>query len=420
MTKTIKHGLIVVAIMATVTVAAPQADACSCMPPSVHTTYKGSTDVIVARVIWGTLLGNKRWYVVRSSKTFKGCTKDGEWLLVSTASSGAACGTQLAVGSTYLLTGYAGNQNWGVTVLGIGICGYNKKVSDLTASDREWLMARNVCCNNKCECADGSKPVSCFADPCKVNSCPGGNCTANYCGGCNAEFYDNSGKPMCTGCESDKDCGQGQTCDKENGLCLTSCQGKNENCNEGFWCSPTQDNGWMCKAYKQEGESCGGFTPAWNQSKCDPDLKCTDFTPMLPDAPGKCRKPCKADKDCGDGYCGTNDVCRNQGECFDFADCNEAGNWTFKKLKCMSYGSCQKDKTCKQICGNIDCMDVAKEDLGWCQDELGYAVTNNKCAQIKGCKQMANGYVFHKTLNKCKTTCGEKTDTKLPPEKKEK
>jgi eight-cysteine-cluster-containing protein len=61
------------------------------------------------------------------------------------------------------------------------------------------LAGRSVCCGDECSCADGSSPVSCFADPCEVTpACSEADvCVANYCGGCNAEFYDASGYAVC-------------------------------------------------------------------------------------------------------------------------------------------------------------------------------------------------------------------------------
>ncbi|HIA03061.1 MAG TPA: hypothetical protein EYN66_14340 [Myxococcales bacterium] len=209
------------------------AAACSCMQPTVYNSYKNASDVVVSKVVYTALAGQHRWFVGRTIKTFKGCVTKGDWVLFKTSASSAACGAMLTVGQTYLLFGQKQTSTWGVPVLSISSCSYNRKVSYLKPSDRKWLMGRTVCCNNKCDCADGSVMVNCFANPCQVTSCPTGQCEANYCGGCKAEYYGTYGSPQCIPCKDNSDCAWNQMCLDEQ--CLSSCNDDSD-CNDGFEC----------------------------------------------------------------------------------------------------------------------------------------------------------------------------------------
>lgn len=188
--------------------AAPDAEACSCVPPDVSSAYGWATDVAKVRV-WGAVKGkNKTFYRARVLKTFKGCSKKHQFVWLSTSNSSAACGITLKMGGVYLINGMAETKKrWNV-----GLCGMNVPWKTLSSGDKDWLGHRYVCCGDKCSCVGGAPPVQCFVDPCEVTSCPEGTCEANYCGGCHAEFYDTMGKQVCTDCEGDEDCSWGQEC----------------------------------------------------------------------------------------------------------------------------------------------------------------------------------------------------------------
>ncbi|KAL3885814.1 hypothetical protein ACJMK2_025850 [Sinanodonta woodiana] len=50
----------------------------------------------------------------------------------------------------------------------------------------------NICETDDELCPDGSSPVNCLVDPCKVAKCakyPYARCVSSYCGGCNANFF---------------------------------------------------------------------------------------------------------------------------------------------------------------------------------------------------------------------------------------
>ena len=214
------------------TASAQRAEACKCPPPTVESSYNGSSDVVRARVLSRASAGGTTWYRARVVRTFKGCLTRNQLVLLSTPSSSATCGAQLAVGSEHLINGDAAGSVLGVPRLAINSCDYNVRASELSAHDQAFLDGRTVCCGDRCTCADGTQPVQCFVDPCQVApACDDGQCVANYCGGCNAEFYDDNGHAVCedepaSECASDRDCQvtgcSGQVCAPE--PVITTCE----------------------------------------------------------------------------------------------------------------------------------------------------------------------------------------------------
>lgn len=67
----------------------------------------------------------------------------------------------------------------------------------------DFLDERGVKINCDTGCPVDKPLVACFADPCSVTSCPAfpnARCVSNFCGGCNAFFFDKSGKRVdCNG-----------------------------------------------------------------------------------------------------------------------------------------------------------------------------------------------------------------------------
>jgi len=324
------------------------AAACSCFQTTVQSSYKLADSVFVARVHFAAQVGNTQWYAVRLRSTFKGCAKAGQWVYVKTNVSSAACGVTLKKGQYYLLNAKDQPSAWGVSVVSINSCLQNKQVSSLSTADRKWLMGRGVCCDGKCACADGTQPVQCFVSPCTVNTCPAGECVDNYCGGCNAEFYTSFGEQVCLPCVTGGDCSFSQVCGST-GMCVPACNDDND-CNEGFWCRQLADSDSKeCVPYQQEGETCGGFVPAFLQKKCDPSLDCADVPPLLPDLPGVCKVTCKGTKDCPeDQYCSVTNHCRDDGTCWKQKDCTKSGN-DYPLIDCEG-----KLKCTDKVCG-IDC-----------------------------------------------------------------
>jgi eight-cysteine-cluster-containing protein len=214
------------------------ADACSCVPSSVESSYQLSSDVVTARPLFGFVVASEQRYLAQVTATFKGCTRKGQLVLLTTPSSSATCGASLQLGTEYLINGDRDGSAFGLPKLGFNLCGYNLPADELSAPDREFLDGRTVCCGDECRCADGSQPVACFANPCDVTpACQeAARCEANYCGGCNAEFYDEGGRAVCEpepepgACSSDSDCVQtgcsGQICASED--VITTCEFREE------------------------------------------------------------------------------------------------------------------------------------------------------------------------------------------------
>jgi hypothetical protein len=175
-------------------------------------------------------------------------------------------------------------------------------------------------------------------------------------------------------------------------------------CPAGFFCRVLEAGGMQCAAFAQEGDFCGGFTPAWAEARCAPGFVCTDTPPFLADAPGTCRVPCAGNAQCPtDRYCSaTNNVCRDDGACFDDFDCDASAN-DYPRLRCVGYGDCAGG-TCTYQCGSEACRDVAGTSFGYCNAVLGWAVVSGQCSQVSGCD--ARGHAFFNSQSECVTTCG--------------
>jgi hypothetical protein len=181
---------------------AQRAEACTCQPPTIESSYNTNTEVVRVLVMskW-TMLGTT-YYRGITNLAFKGCL-DHHNVMLATPATSAACGQELTLGQYYLINANLNGTFWNMPILAFDLCDYNVPYANLTAHDSEFLTGRTVCCGASCECADGSAPVSCFVDPCQVaQECNEGQCVANYCGGCNAEFYDASGYAVCGGSSS--------------------------------------------------------------------------------------------------------------------------------------------------------------------------------------------------------------------------
>lgn len=215
------------------------ADACSCTPSSVESSYQFSSDVVTATPLFGFVVGSEQRYLAHVTATFKGCTKKGRLVLLTTPSSSATCGSSLQPGTQYLINGDRDGSAFGLPKLGFNLCGYNLPADELSAHDLQFLSGRTVCCGDECRCADGSQPVACFANPCEVTpACEEAvRCEANYCGGCNAELYDEAGRAVCQpeapepgACSTDSDCFQtgcsGQLCAAQD--VITTCEFREE------------------------------------------------------------------------------------------------------------------------------------------------------------------------------------------------
>ena len=69
-----------------------------------------------------------------------------------------------------------------------------------------------------------------------------------------------------------------------------------KDCENGKFCRPIASdyNQKECVNYASENDNCGGFTLPNMQNVCDPSLECVNtLGPMIADAPGTCKRPCK-------------------------------------------------------------------------------------------------------------------------------
>jgi hypothetical protein len=161
----------------------------------------------------------------------------------------------------------------------------------------------------------------------------------------------------------------------------------------------------LCTPYRQEGQSCGGFTPIWAQSQCAPDLNCADFPAFISDAPGVCRRPCTTSADCdSEQYCDTANLCRDPGACIAAPDCAVADN-SWPHAECLGFATCSASgNTCEWHCGEgPTCDDLQSVHFGLCDMVLGYGVVNDDCVALSGCD--AQGYPLFTDLPDCYESC---------------
>lgn len=319
-------------------------EACSCLASTVESSYQNSSDVLSVRVLLSVDAGSERWSLARVSKAYEGCTEPGALVVLSTASSSAACGVSLPAGVPYLVQGNADGTLLGLPRLRVGACAYNLPLADLSEHDQYFLDTRQVCCGDSCACADGSQPVQCFASPCAVTpACAeAASCVDNYCGGCNAEFYDAQGNAAClpAACDSDSDCPAGEWCRQ-----APPDRRPLESSGGGASSLPRE-----CVPFASAGQSCGGFRPAWTFERCAPPLIC-DTPDFIADAPGVCRQPCSGDADCpSEQYCASDGVCDLDGSCEQNPDCELPGN-DYLHIDCVGHGECPDfQNACSWVC----------------------------------------------------------------------
>ena len=288
-------------LLALLMLAAPtrRSEACTCLPgPGIEHLYASAEHVVrvnVRREVRrihrrrgvATSGGTTRTYRAKVKESLKGCLPRGRILKIVTAIDSGLCGAVLHPRKEYVVALRAGDRN----VFEVNACDFLREASTLTPHELEFLETRSECCGDDCRCTSNDE-VSCVVDPCQLESCGDATCIANYCGGCTAEFFDSSGTPTCTACETDFDCGVGQGC--TGGLCVAEAAcGDDTDCPAQSWCRPTAAGGSACVPFAAEGRSCGGFTPPWAFRRCQPGSECrraqpVPGTPVTPDSPGIC------------------------------------------------------------------------------------------------------------------------------------
>ena len=384
----ILNGVLISVISAFVNLAtAGRASACSCVPPTVESSYEHASDVAYVDVRRTYTAGALRYYVGYVARTFKGCLRERQRVILKTPTSSATCGATLGF-ERYLINGQRSGGFWGTPVLSINLCSYDRPAAELTPQDVAFLNGRTVCCGDACSCADGSQPVQCFVDPCSVApECSEGECVANYCGGCNAEFYDERGERVCEGptaCKSDADC------------------------DADSWCRQVKSEGstepsYECVPFVAEGASCNGFTPPWMYERCEPQLTC-DTRDNVADAPGVCRARCETKADCKEGsYCASDGLCDDDGACEREVDCNLPGN-DYGHIECVGHGICSSIVgACGWQCEAPQCVDLAGFDFGPCDAVLGWGVIDGSCRALSGCS--AGDFQLFATGGECRKAC---------------
>lgn len=119
--------------------AGPTAMACSCLVPSIESSWSWSSDVVYMRVYSATQVGDDLGgqIVYRGSigRSWKGCHEPGTRVRLVTADNSAACGVTLEIGQTYLITA----NEIGKNTLAINSCDYNIPWKQVTGADLDFL-----------------------------------------------------------------------------------------------------------------------------------------------------------------------------------------------------------------------------------------------------------------------------------------
>lgn len=176
--------------------AVQDAEACSCLPPTIQSSFNNNDHAFAARPLSEIVFGGYRIFQMEVTHPGNTCRRRGSLVTVGTPVDGATCGTGFNLGDNYLV--FASDTTvGGFTAMMTNSCSGNRLVSSLTRSEIDWLRHREVSCSG--QCMDPTiQMYNCLVDPCSVAPrCPDGTCEANYCGGCNAEFYDGAGYQVC-------------------------------------------------------------------------------------------------------------------------------------------------------------------------------------------------------------------------------
>lgn len=63
---------------------------------------------------------------------------------------------------------------------------------------------------------------------------------------------------------------------------------EDDECLPAGFCRNKMGGGRECVPFTEEGDRCGGFTPSWAETRCEPGLACIPGTPLIADVPGWC------------------------------------------------------------------------------------------------------------------------------------
>ncbi len=193
-----------------------------------------------------------------------------------------------------------------------------------------------------------------------------------------------------TACSSDDQCGDGEVCDTDSGVCRDGCAGDgdcdaNSQCGDGGFCEPRQD--------------------------CDADNACAGADEACNTCVGRCElvdagaRPCQTDTNCFvEEFCDPcRSICRPQGQrcdpCTDDAECGGAGDLcldfnvggSFCGTECAGNADCPRGFICSEtgdgasqcVPASGDCADPAQ-----CDDD-GDCPAGQRCgtqgACVEGC-----------------------------------
>jgi len=229
------------AVMTAGLLAPDQAEACSCIPPTVQSSFENNDTVIVGKIGRSSVSRGERYYSVQVRYTFKGCTNDARWVIVKSAASSAACGTDFRVGENYLIMGNAVPSSSGMPIISTNLCQYNRRARSLSRRDWGFLKRNHEECNACTSDSDCDRDSWCR--PTESSNGSQSECTpfaseGDSCGGFTVPWqYER--------CEPNLTCDGPPNIPDAPGVCRSSCR-DNSDCNDDAYCATDglcHDNG---------------------------------------------------------------------------------------------------------------------------------------------------------------------------------
>ena len=158
-----KSAFVVICLtLGLVMVTPKESSACSCMPSTVGNAWFLSAFQFSGTPLWEINVENNKRYYVRVDKVFKGCLKKGQIIVAVTPQSSAACELSLKTGVKYLINGDEFGKYYGKQYIGVTLCGYHVRWSDLNQDELDYLNTRPVQCGDQFYCAHGTPPSQLF------------------------------------------------------------------------------------------------------------------------------------------------------------------------------------------------------------------------------------------------------------------
>jgi len=352
---------------------------CQCASTSIVQKIWSAYDTI----FWGTIEIAGTAMKATVYAPVKGCLleKQNITLVVDSKCPGTLAAPAIKAARLFLITG----QKVGATVK-IDKCGWNQPRTRVSDGDAYWLSNQFEKCDGRAVCRNTLKPLTCDESNCNLGACGGSTiCEANPCKNCALQYLTSDSKlkcgelggaefekRLCPKCKLDP-CAGATPCKKapQNATCLSnSCLG----CDRPIW---VDEIGRQVCQSKSTSQQCADYGSIAFKSK-------TCKVPQLL------------------GYASMKNV-----PCAPVMGCLPLP----KDVELYS-----KQETCMRECTCVDFTNVDMKFNGSdpaCNQNLGWALVNGKCAQVKGCVAVKSASPVSSSIYTSEATCKTACRTKL-------